>query len=51
MALGLVFDKFKIYHLLRYIIYEFKKKRFRLELDPPVWALVGKDPLCKEPMA
>ena len=45
MALEVVFEKFKIYHILRYNIYEFLKK-FRVVLDRPVWAPVGKDPLC-----
>ena len=45
MALEVVFDKFKIYHILRYIIYEFLKM-FRVVLERPVWAAVGKDPLC-----
>ena len=48
MALGVVSDKIKIYHLLRYIIYEFLKK-FRVFLDRSVWAPVGKDPLCSVP--
>ena len=44
MALGMVFEKFKIYHILRYVIYEFVKKVSGGA--GPVWAPVGKDPLC-----
>ena len=44
----MVFKIFKNDHILRYIIYEFLKK-VSVELDRPVWAPVGKDPLCPVP--
>ena len=46
--MGWFFKNKKIIISNRYIIYELKK-RFRVVLDRPVWAPVGKDPLCRLP--
>ena len=40
MALGMVFETFKNYHILRYIIYEFSKK-VPGGAGPTCWAPVG----------